>query len=269
MNFKKHISLFLGALLMGGILPICYANNNHGGGNNPSVVQSQQHQHQQHYNVNYLMGHFNPKKKEGFVKINKKYASRSGMYLRKEAFDAFKKMRAAARKEGVYLKIRSATRNFVYQKGIWEKKWLGKRQLSDGTNAAKDIASPKLRALKILQYSSMPGTSRHHWGTEVDLNSFNNAWFEKGKGLKLFNWMNANAAKYGFHRPYTEKNETRPHGYNEEKWHWSYTPLSIPMTQDAARVLRDEHIKGFLGSKTAKKIGVVDRYILGVHESCR
>lgn len=240
---------------------MCYADNNSGN------IQIDNKQHQ--YDASYLMGRFNPKKKVGFVKIPKKYANRSGMYLRKEALDAFITMYNAAKKDGVNLKILSATRNFSDQKRIWERKWLGKRRLSDGTNVAKDISDPKQKALKILEYSSMPSTSRHHWGTDIDLNSFNNKWFGHGKGLVLFQWLNANAAKYGFHRPYTAKNADRPTGYNEEKWHWSYTPLSVPMTRDAKRVLRDQNITGFLGSETAVQIAVVKNYILGVDASCR
>jgi len=264
MNFKKSIPSFLGSAIFVGMgLPVCYANNSIGT-LSPTFTSQQEH-----YDVRYLMGHFNPKKMAGFVRIPRKYASRSGMYLREEALEAFIKMRAAARKEGVYLKIRSATRNFSNQKSIWEKKWLGKRRLSDGTNVAKDIANPKQKALKILEYSSMPGTSRHHWGTDIDLNSFNNKWFEKGRGLAHFQWMNANAATYGFYRPYTAKNATRPNGYNEEKWHWSYAPLSVPMIQEAQKILKDHHINGFLGSETAAQIGVVQHYILGVNKSCR
>lgn len=264
MNFKKSVAPLLGAMLLGMVLPVCYANNDVERGNVASTTQQQDRD-----NTSYLMGRFNPKKKAGFVKIPKKYASRAGMYLRQEALNAFIKMHRAAKKDGVNLKVRSATRNFSDQKRIWEKKWLGKRRLSDGTNVAKDIADPKQKSLKILEYSSMPSTSRHHWGTDIDLNSFNNKWFEHGKGLVLFQWLNANAAKYGFHRPYTEKDANRPHGYNEEKWHWSYTPLSVPMTRDAKRLLRDQNITGFLGSETAVQIAVVKHYILGVDASCR
>jgi len=207
----------------------------------------------------YLMGKFNPAKHNAFVKVPERYANRKDHYLRKSTFEAFKKMHEAARKDGVKLIIRSSTRNFDYQKGIWERKW----------RAQKKSRSAKNKALNILQLSSMPGTSRHHWGTEVDLNSFSNSWFEHGQGLKLFRWMNDNAAKYGFHRPYTKKDSTRPHGYNEEKWHWSYTPLSIAMTRDAEKALKDSKITGFIGSETAVEIGVVEKYILGVHKSCR
>lgn len=208
---------------------------------------------------NYLMGRFDPAEHRAFVKVPPRYANRSGYYLRGEAFAAFKKMYEAARKDGVKLIIRSAARNFDYQKRIWERKW----------HRQKKPRSAKHKALNILQLSSMPGTSRHHWGTEVDLNSFSNSWFESDQGLKLFRWMNNNAAKYGFHRPYTKKDNSRPHGYKEEKWHWSYTPLSMAMTRDAKKILTDSKIKGFIGSETAVEIGVVEKYILGIHESCR
>jgi len=208
---------------------------------------------------NYLMGKFNPAKHNAFVKVPARYANRSGYYLRKSTLEAFKRMHEAARKDGVKLIIRSAMRNFDDQKRIWERKW----------RAQKASRSPIDKARNILTLSSMPSTSRHHWGTEIDLNAFRNDWFTHDQGLKLFRWMNKNAAEYGFHRPYTKKDEQRPTGYNEEKWHWSYTPLSIPMLRDASMALSDTKITGFLGSETASQIGVVKNYILGVDESCR
>ncbi len=216
--------------------------------------------------TNYLMGKFDPKKAKLFVKIPQKYADRKGLYLRQEALSAFIRMSNDAKRDGIRLTIRSATRNFYHQKRIWERKWLGKRKLSDGTNVARDIVKPVDKSLKVLQYSSMPGTSRHHWGTDIDLNSFNNHWFETGKGLRLFNWLEANAAKYGFCRPYTAN---RPYGYLEEKWHWSYMPLAKPMIREAQRYLRDDLITGFKGSSTAQQIGVVKHYILGVSKQCK
>lgn len=209
---------------------------------------------------NYLSGKFNPAKHGAFVKVPEKYANRKGHYLRQEAFDAFKKMHVAARKDNVKLIIRSASRNFDHQKRIWNRKWNEK---------SKQIPNHRKRVQNILNYSSMPGTSRHHWGTEVDLNSFNNTWFTYGKGLKLFNWMNANAHKYGFKRPYTAKNSQRPTGYNEEKWHWSYTPLSKLMLADAKGLLTDNKITGFSGSDHAVSLGIVKNYIFGVDASCR
>jgi D-alanyl-D-alanine carboxypeptidase len=106
------------------------------------------------------------------------------LYLRKETYEAFLKMHAAAKADGIQLVVRSATRNFNYQKRIWEGKWNGQRKIAGNQNAAKAYPDPVQRALKILEYSSMPGSSRHHWGTDLDLNAFNNEWFEKGIGKK-------------------------------------------------------------------------------------
>ena len=165
--------------------------------------------------LSYIIGRFEPSQHPDFVRVALEHADREGLYLRKETYEAFKKMHAAAAKEGIRLQIRSATRNFKAQKRIWEGKWNGIRKV-DGADLSKTIKEPKPRALKILEYSSMPGTSRHHWGTDIDLNAFINEYFERGDGLKLYNWMVANAASYGFCQPYTQKGPKRPDGYNEE-----------------------------------------------------
>lgn len=209
--------------------------------------------------VDFIMGKFEPKNHEDFELIEIKYADREGLYIQSLAYDAFKNMYAAASKEGIKLVIRSAARNFDYQKGIWERKWA----------ANKDEPSDKSRALKILEYSSMPGSSRHHWGTDIDLNSFENSWFESGEGLKLYNWMLMHASTFGFCQPYTKKNVDRPDGYNEEKWHWSYMPLSQNLTSQAATHLEDDMISGFKGSSSAGSIGVVNKYVLGINKNCK
>ena len=219
--------------------------------------------------TDYCMGKFEPKDDPNFVQIPVKYADRAGLYLRKDVFDAYKKMYEAALKEEVNLQIRSATRNFNYQKGIWERKWNGTTKLSDGTNVATDIKSPKDKALKILEYSSMPGTSRHHWGTDIDLNAFSNSYFENGKGKKIYDWLSNNAADYGFCQPYSPKGPERPNGYNEEKWHWTYLPLGNEITNYAETNLKNNMIKGFLGAETASEIDVVNNYVLGINSSCR
>ena len=51
----------------------------------------------------------------------------------------------------------------------------------------------------------MPSTSRHHWGTDIDLNSLNNSYFSSGKGLKEYDWLTTNANHYGFYQVYTDE----------------------------------------------------------------
>ncbi len=215
----------------------------------------------------YVMGQFEPKDHPDFVLIPIKYADREGMWMHRVAFDAFVNMYDAAQKEGIKLVIRSAARNFDHQKSIWERKWNGQTTLEDNTKAT-EIADPVSRALKILLYSSMPGTSRHHWGTDIDLNSFSNAYFEDGDGKKLLDWLNLNASKYGFCRPYTDKSMGRT-GYEEERWHWSYKPISEPLTRFYLVNITLDMINGFAGSETAQDIDVINNYVKGIGELCR
>lgn len=219
------------------------------------------------FNVAYLMGKFDPAKHPSFVKIAPPFADNNERYLRKDAYEAFQKMHVAAAKEGIKLTIISATRNFEAQKGIWEAKWTGAR-LVDDQDISKTIPDPKQRALKILEYSSMPGSSRHHWGTDIDLNNLNDAHFQSGEGKKVYQWLREHAHEYGFCQPYSKKGADRPDGYNEEKWHWSYLPVSKKLTALAAQKLTDDLIGGFQGAATAKSIGIVGKYVLGINREC-
>jgi D-alanyl-D-alanine carboxypeptidase len=220
------------------------------------------------YSAEYLLGKFNPKTDTSFALIPMKYCNKEAMYLRKEAIASFVKMYDAAKKEGVNLKIISATRNFNEQKSIWEAKWNGSR-LVNGKNLSQTINDPIERAKTILRYSSMPGTSRHHWGTDMDLNSLENAYFTSAEGKKVYDWLKKNAAQFGFCQPYSVKNETRPNGYEEEKWHWSYTPLSIVILKEYSKKINAENIAGFAGSETAAKLNIIENYVKGINPECR
>lgn len=207
---------------------------------------------------NYLLGKFNQNQDERFVQIADQYSggSAKGAYLRKETYEAFVRMAEAAKADGVNLIIISATRNYSQQKAIWERKW---------TNDTES-KTPVDRAKKILLYSSMPGSSRHHWGTDVDLNNLNNEYFDSGDGLKIYSWLKAHAHEYGFCQPYTAKTDGRT-GYEEERWHWSYTPLSIPFLEAYKKTVTLADIKDFLGSETATQIDIITNYVDGV--SCK
>lgn len=217
-----------------------------------------------------LLGRFDPAKSADFSKISATYGSGSGLgaYLHTECLEAFKKMYAAAKAEGVQLKIISATRNFYRQKQIWEAKWNGQRKVG-GKNLSTTIPDPAERATKILLYSSMPGTSRHHWGTDMDINQLENAYFEKGKGLKEYTWLVENAASFGFGQPYSAKGTERPDGYEEEKWHWSYLPIAKKYLKAYGHQINPEDILGFDGAEVAKDLKVIDRYVFGIAESCK
>lgn len=212
--------------------------------------------------VSYLLGRFDPAYHPDFVSVPTNYADREGFLLRKETLEAFKKMADEAKKQGVSLRIISATRNFNRQKNIWEAKWNGStkvegRNLSTMTNEAE-------RARTIMRYSSMPGTSRHHWGTDVDINSLSPTYFKSGKGKIELEWLEKNAAKFGFCRPYAGKGTLRQTGYEDEAWHWTYQPLSGPLLNAYLRLMDYGRLTGFKGCEQAKTLRAIEDYVNGI-----
>lgn len=215
----------------------------------------------------YLQGHISPTRDKSITEIGQKYASKKGMYMRVEAYEAFQMMHNKAKAEGINLKIISALRIFSHQKRIWEAKWTGARKV-DNQDLSKTIPDPAERALKILEYSSMPGTSRHHWGTDIDINNLNNSYFESGKGLKEYNWLVENAAQFGFCQVYSPKGKDRQNGYEEEKWHWSFLPTARQFTHLYKTTFTNKTIGGFKGAEAAASINVIEKYVLGINPDC-
>lgn len=211
------------------------------------------------YSKEELLGQFEPSKHAEFSLIAKEYTSRDGIYMRREAYNSFVKMHEAAKKEGIQLSILSATRNFNYQKGIWEKKWLREKYKGwSDLDKVKDI----------MKYSSMPGTSRHHWGTDVDFNSVELSYFSSGAGKKLYDWLVAHGAEYGFYQTYTTKTTGRT-GYEEEKWHWSYMPIAREMLKQYNEKISYDDLKGFSGSGSARQADAFNLYVNGIDASLK
>jgi len=216
---------------------------------------------------NYLLGKFDPAQEDDFIEVDSKYTKRLGQYLRKETYVAFIKMHEAAFQAGIQLTIVSATRNFDSQKSIWERKWSGQTHV-EGKNLSKAIGYPVERAKIILKFSSMPGTSRHHWGTDVDLNALENDYFETELGKRAYTWLKENASVYGFCQTYTPKNSSRSSGYEEEKWHWSYIPLAKSFLSQYIHKVSYDDLKGFEGWETAKELRVIKNYVLSIDKGC-
>ena len=139
-----------------------------------------------------------------------------------------------AKSDGINLNVVSAFRSYDHQKRIWENKW-GNAPLND-TN----------QALYILRYSSYPGTSRHHWGTDIDLNSVSLGYWETSEGRRVHQWLLKNGPRYGFCQVYSPG---RNKGYSDEPWHWSHMPTAnyyfSQITQpDVFRIALAQNVKG-------------------------
>ena len=204
-----------------------------------------------------LLGHVTPAKDSAFAELPARVSSRKGLFLRTEAHETYIQMYDAAEKDGVILTALSATRPFSHQASIWNRKW--KRPQAMGM-------APLERARDILKYSSMPGTSRHHWGTDVDIHSLEPSDFDAGEGAKVVAWLRNHAGRFGFVEVYTE-DDARP-GYQPEAWHWSYLPLSGPFLSainDANEKGTLPPLEGFEGAFVADSLHVLRDYVNGIN----
>ena len=154
---------------------------------------------------------------------NSHLAKLDGHQLTSKTAAAFAAMQAAALQDGIDLQLVSAFRSFERQQYIWEDKY--KRYTAEGM-------SPKKAIEHILKYSTIPGTSRHHWGTDIDITDSNapkqkrvlvpEKFHNNGPFAPLRKWMEKNANRFGFYLVYT--NDTTRTGFSYEPWHYSYLP---------------------------------------------
>ena len=224
-----------------------------------------------------LTGKYEPEKSADAIKIENRYAIKENIYLNKEAYLHFTAMAEAAKKDEIDLYILSGIRTFDQQKTIWENKFNGNTFVNK-TNLKKKVLDELERSKIILNYSSMPGTSRHHWGTDIDISfsrqglsaMLDNKTYSTGKGLKVYNWLKENAATYGFCQPYKEtparRNQKYANGYLEEKWHWSYKPLAKKYLLEYEKYIEKLKPGNFTGSTAIQNI--YSAYILNIHKEC-
>ena len=169
--------------------------------------------------------------------------------MHKETGVAFQKMKSEAAKQNIAIEVVSAYRSFQRQKEIFEGKY--SKYMAQGLEPLKAIE-------KIIEYSTIPGTSRHHWGTELDIIDSNakprpksvllpELFHAKGPFCKLKDWLDENANSFGFYEVYT--NNANRKGFKYEPWHFSYAAVSKPMLTaykklDIRSILQEEKIMG-------------------------
>ena len=161
--------------------------------------------------------------------------------VHKDIQTAWQSMVQAAKHDGIELAIASGYRGFDRQLSIWNRKCTGQLPVLDIEEQVVDLSSltaiDKVKA--IMLFSALPGTSRHHWGTDIDVYAANLlapdyqlqlhvSEYESGGPLaKLSRWLDENAEQFGFYRPY----DTYRQGVYKEPWHLSYFPLTKKFEQ--------------------------------------
>lgn len=158
--------------------------------------------------------------------------------VHREMTPALASLKARARAAGFDLGLASGFRSFDHQCAIWNAKAEGKRELLD--DAGQAIAIDQLTTAEcvnaILRWSALPGASRHHWGTEIDV--YDRSALGDGDSLKLtveetseggifhpfYCWLEQEleCEHAVFFRPYSKDLG----GVAPEPWHLSYRPVS-------------------------------------------
>lgn len=151
--------------------------------------------------------------------------------------EPLKRLKAKAASAGFDLRIASGFRDFERQRAIWNAKVQGVRPVLAHDESELDIDSLSKPALvqAILRWSALPGCSRHHWGSEIDV--YDAAAIDDDYQLQLtvkeaetifvdfYTWLGDSikaGASEGFYQPYAEDRG----GISPEPWHLSYKPIS-------------------------------------------
>ena len=158
--------------------------------------------------------------------------------IHKQMLQDFLQLQKEAKEEGFDLRVISAFRDYERQLKIWNLKASGQRQLIDDQERPLEFSklSPLEVMFAILRWSALPGCSRHHWGTDVDVYDGNTQTAEEvklvpsetigdGPSARLHDWLDSRMSTnnaFGFYRPYA----TDRGGVSPERWHLSYQPLS-------------------------------------------
>lgn len=156
--------------------------------------------------------------------------------LHGEVAAPFLAMRAAAAADGIDLVAFSSFRDFDRQLAIWNGKFRGERPMQDRAGRPLDALTlgAAERVAAILWWSALPGASRHHWGTDIDVLDANALpagyrpqvvpaeYAPTGPFARLTTWLDANMHAFGFYRPYA----TDRGGVSPEPWHLSYAPVA-------------------------------------------
>jgi LAS superfamily LD-carboxypeptidase LdcB len=158
--------------------------------------------------------------------------------LRPQVAVALRGLAVSAQAAGFALRVASSYRSFERQLHIWNAKALGHRAVLDEASrpVAMDALSDRDKVFAILRWSALPGASRHHWGTDLDV--YDESRMEQGYQIQLtveetcgsgpfaafHQWLDTELEMggQGFYRPYKKGVGS----VSPEPWHLSYAPLA-------------------------------------------
>ncbi|HSQ42670.1 MAG TPA: M15 family metallopeptidase [Fibrobacteraceae bacterium] len=183
-------------------------------------------------------------------------SSPGGPWLAGNVWTAFQKLCRDARNDHFVLRIESGWRSFDRQLSIWNRKARGELPLLNSESRPLEALrlSPEDRMWTILYWSALPGTSRHHWGSDLDV--VDAAAIPPGYEVQLvpvefgdrgpfsrFNvWLQKRIAKdqaCGFFRPFLDG----AGGVQPEPWHLSHKITAAHFAEGFDAAILRQHLE--------------------------
>lgn len=179
-----------------------------------------------------------PEELLGTQEANLVYEEQLGCMLHRDIVVPLLELADAARQAGFELRVASSYRSFERQLLIWNNKASGVRPVLDEIGTPIDMTplSDTEKVYAILRWSALPGASRHHWGTDIDV--FDGAALPPDYQVQLTQEETEGSGLFApFHRWLTQALQTNPRGFFRpyvagigsiapEPWHLSYAPVA-------------------------------------------
>lgn len=158
-----------------------------------------------------------------------------GVFIHKDTLDDLIDLRRQAEIAGFDLVVASGFRDFDRQLAIWNNKFSGERPVFDlnGRQVDMNACAVLEKVHAIMLFSALPGASRHHFGSDLDVYAKNLTSTEqplqltpdeylRGAQLPFNLWLNEVLPTTRFYRPYAEYQG----GIAQEPWHISHYPVA-------------------------------------------
>lgn len=195
---------------------------------------------------------------------------------------AFETLRQRAEVDGINLQIASGYRSVERQVQIWQRKNSPDYTFTiNGAQKKADELTDQQWLDCVMKWSAIPGLSRHHWGTDIDvfdadavpanyqLQLTPEEYQAGGPFEKLGEWLTINVDELrteGFYRPYRKFHG----GVQPEAWHLSYkadadNALQTLLSRQPSELVPLDDIRG--GKLIAAQLDtLIYRYVINVDQ---
>ena len=163
------------------------------------------------------------------ITVDKKYLCGNRNQMNKDAYMFAKAMLEAAWKDNVELYILSPYRSYSSQSVLFENEV--KRYLNGSTTREQ----AEIKASTVV---ARPGTSEHHTGLAVDLNSVETNF----EDTEAFSWLKEHGEEYGFIMRYAEDKQDLT-GVIYEPWHWRFVGIKHAKEMNRLGMCLEEYIE--------------------------